>query len=91
MCPVEINSDKVGGVYVDGQFKVLPFTVVSGEKKLISHKYPPGFRYLVFGTDRGGYYMDTHAPFNSKIEIEPGHEVYLGQLTLTGKDKERPV
>src|SRR6266508_3747802 len=64
MCPVEIDSNKIGGVYVDGQFTMLPYTVASGEKKLISHKYPPGFRYWVFGMDRGGCYMDAYNPFS---------------------------
>jgi hypothetical protein len=85
MCPVEINSDKVGGIYVDGVFTVLPYTVESGEKKLISQKHPLGFRYVVFGVDRGGYYMDAGNPFNPKIEIAPAQEVYLGPFTLTGK------
>jgi hypothetical protein len=89
MCPVEINSDQVGGVYVDGQFTMLPYTVASGEKKLISRKYPPGFRYWVFGVDRGGYYRDALNPFNPKLEIEVAQEVHLGHLTLTGKEKVR--
>jgi hypothetical protein len=87
MCPVEVNSDNVGGVYVDGRFTALPYTVASGEKKLISHKFPPGFRYRVFGTDHGGYYMDVRNPFNPKTEIETGQEVHLGSLALTGKEK----
>src|SRR5690242_16463493 len=64
MCPVELNSGQVGGIYVDGKYTVLPYTVASGEKRLISHQHPLGFRYLVFGTDRGGYYMDAYDPFN---------------------------
>jgi hypothetical protein len=86
MCPIKINSDKVGGIYIDGQFTVLPYIVASGDKRLISRKYPLGFRYLVFGTDRGGYYMDAHNPINTKIELEPGFEVHLGQLTFSGQE-----
>ena len=48
-----------------------------------------GFRYEVFGVDRGGYYMDANSSFNPKIEIAPAQEVYLGPFTLTGKEKER--
>jgi hypothetical protein len=86
MCPVKINSDKVGGIYVDGAFTTLPYTVESGQKKLISQRHRPGFRYMVFGADHGGYYMAADNPFNSKIEIETAQEVYLGVLTLTGQE-----
>jgi hypothetical protein len=85
MCPVEINSDQVGGIYVDGVFTALPYTVASGEKRLISHKHPPGFRYRVFGTDRGGYYMEDHDPFNPRYELEKAQEIHLGQITMTGR------
>lgn len=87
MCPVEVSSDKVGGVYVDGIFTVLPYTVESGEKKLISQKHPAGFQYLVFGTARGGYYMEASNPFNHKFEIETAREAHVGPLILVGKEK----
>jgi hypothetical protein len=87
MCPVEVNSSQVGGIYVDGAYRVLPYTVESGEKMLISQKHPLGYRYWVFGVDCGGYYMEATNPFNSKIEIAPDAEIHLGQLNLTGKKK----
>ena len=87
MCPVELNSGQVGGIYVDGKYTVLPYTVASGEKRLISHQHALGFKYLVFGTDRGGYYMDAYDPFNPRMEIEMAQEIHLGQLTLTGRKK----
>ena len=89
MCPVEINSMSVSGVYVDERFTALPYTVASGEKKLISYRHPPAFRYMVFGTDRGGYYVDTRNTFNPKIEIEVGDELHLGKVTLIGLEKGR--
>jgi hypothetical protein len=89
VCPIEINSTQMGGIYVDGAYRVLPYTVESGEKHLITQKHPLGFRYWVFGVDRGGYYMEATNHFNPKIEVAPDSEVHLGQINLTGRKKSR--
>jgi hypothetical protein len=87
MCPVEINAHQLGGIYVNRVYTVLPYSVASGEKSLISHRQSLVFAYMVFGTATGGYYMDARDPFNSKYEIVAGQEVHLGPLTLMGHKK----
>ena len=87
MCAVEINSGKVGGLYVNGRYRALPYTVQPGEKVIITQKRPTGFRYLVFGAEQGGYYMDANDPQNPRIEIAPAQEIRLGPFTLRGRVK----